>query len=207
MKQTRQPGANWRSAAMVLAVAAVAVSVSACGGGSSAGTTSGLVTAPDFALQGCTFTVNNSVPVGEPTGLKPTFAPFSPDSSANAAVKAIEEHGGTALVDSAGVPSGATLYSGPSQSAAVVGTVPSGQSILLAEPVIWHSGTDTWLAFFLQCGGPNLYWASLANIEKVSPSAATDLTTLLADLEHAPPYSKSHQAGASSSTTPDRVRA
>jgi hypothetical protein len=163
-----------------------------------------LVTAPDFSLQGCTFTVNGSIPPGEPNGLKPSFPAFSPDPSANAAVKSIEEHGGTALVDGAGVPPGATLYAGPDRSGTVVGTVPSGQSILLAEPVIWHSDGDTWLAFFLQCGGPNLYWASLDEIKQVSPTTASDLATTLSELKGAPPYSQSHQASFETVAVKDR---
>ncbi|MGB7051099.1 MAG: hypothetical protein WBG41_05990 [Acidimicrobiales bacterium] len=195
-----------RTFALVVMMLATAAVLTACGdsGGSSATGSAALVTAPVFPLQGCTFTVNNSIPPGEPNGLKPPFPAFSPDPSANAAVKSIEEHGGTALVDGAGVPSGATLYAGPDRSGTVVGTVPSGESILLAEPVIWRTDSDTWFAFFLQCGGPNLYWASLNEIKKVSPAAAQGLTSTLSELKNAPPYSRSHQASLEAVTVKDR---
>jgi hypothetical protein len=201
-----QSGSGRRSHGVVLVALLVtsAAVLTACGGGSSATGSSGLVTAPDFSLQGCTFTVNGSIPPGEPQGLKPSFPAFSPDPSANAAVTSIEEHGGTALVDGAGVPPGATLYAGPDRSGTVIGTVPSGQSILLAEPVIWRSDGDTWLAFFLQCGGPNLYWASLDEIKQVSPTTARDLTTTLSELKGAPPYSQSHQASFETVAIKDR---
>lgn len=201
-----QSGWGGRSHRFVLValLTASAAALTACGGGSSATASTGLVAAPDFSLQGCTFTVNGSIPPGEPHGLKPSFPVFSPDPSASAAVKSIEEHGGTALVDGAGVPPGATLYAGPDRSGTVVGTVPSGESILLAEPVIWHSDGDTWLAFFLQCGGPNLYWASLDEIKQVSPATATDLTTTLSELKGVPPYSQSHQASFETVAVKDR---
>jgi hypothetical protein len=202
----RQSGWGGRSHRFVLVALLMtsAAALTACGGSSSATGSTGLVTAPDFSLQGCTFTVSGSIPPGEPHGLKPSFPAFSPDPSANVAVKSIEEHGGTALVDGAGVPPGATLYAGPDRTGTVVGTVPGGESILLAEPVIWRSGDDTWLAFFLQCGGPNLYWASLDEIKQVSPTTARDLTTTLSELKDAPPYSQSHQASFETVAIKDR---
>lgn len=186
-----RPHRTWAFAA----AAVMAVLMAACGGsaGSSVGTT-GLVTAPDFTLQGCTYAPNNSVPPGEPQGLRPSFASFSPDPSANTAVRSIEEHGGKAVVDSAGVPPGTTLYAGPDRSGTVVGTVPHGQSVLVAEPLLWQHGGDTWLAFFLECGGPDLYWASLSDIRTVSPQTAADISALIAQLEKAPPYTTSHEA-------------
>jgi hypothetical protein len=183
---------------------ASAAALTACSGGSSPTDSTSLVSAPDFSLQGCTYTVNNSIPPGEPRGLKPSFPAFSPDPSANAAVKSIEEHGGTALVDGAGVPPGATLYAGPDRSGTVIGTVPSGESILLAEPVIWHTDDDTWMAFFLECGGPNLYWASLNEIKQVSPTTASNLSATLSELKGAPSYSESHQASFESVAVKDR---
>ena len=179
----------------VVALATLALVTAACGGGSSASSGSkGLVTAPSFTLQGCTFAPNDSIPPGYPKGLQPNFAAFSPDPSADAAIRSISHNGGTAVVDSAGVPGGATLYAGPDRSGAVIGTVPAGQDILLAEPLLWHEGGDTWMAFFLECGGPNLYWASLENIKSVSPTTATDLSGLFAELQNAPPYTQTHQA-------------
>jgi hypothetical protein len=154
------------------------------------------VTAPDFTLSGCTFEVNNSIPQGEPTGLKPNFASFTPDASAGVALASIKKNGGKAMVDSAGLPSGTKLYAGPDRSSQVVGTIPSGKSLLLSEPVVWTgSNGETWLATFIECGGPNLYWASLDQIKQVSSGEAATLSSLIKQLAAVqPPYPKSDQA-------------
>jgi hypothetical protein len=188
----------WWRRATVASVAAIGVlGLAACGSstGSSSPPTSGeRVTAPDFNLQGCTFTVDNSVPTGEPTGLHPNFPSFNPDPSADSAVVSIKKHGGTAMVDSTSLPSGTQLYAGPDQSGTLVGTVPSGQSVLLAEPLVWTASGQTWLATFLQCGGPYLYWANLDQIKQVDPSSASATSELIKQLAAAAPYPKSDQA-------------
>ena len=38
--------------------------------------------------------------------------------------------------------------------------------IQVAEPVVWTDATGgKWLAFFLSCGGPALYWVSVDSLE------------------------------------------
>jgi hypothetical protein len=181
-------------AAFVVVISAAAFA--ACGSSaSSSSATKSVVTAPDFTLQGCTFEVNNSIPTGEPPGVRPNFPSFAPDPSANAALDSIEKHGGTAMIDSAAAPEGTVLYAGPDRSGTVIGTVPSGQSVLLAEPLLWTDKSgQTWFAFFLECGGPNLYWASLDQIKKVNPTAGKDLVSLIKQLAADKPYPQSDQA-------------
>ena len=184
---------------VLLLAALTPVLVAACGGGppSSTGATdpAAVVTAPALTQQGCTYTVHGSVPAGEPHGINPRFAPFAPDASATSALRSIAARKGTAMVDGTGVPAGTPLRSGPAPSAPVVAKVPAGDSVLVAEPVVWTSpSSGVWLAFFLACGGPNLYWAGVGDITHVSRAAGNAVTSLLAELAKAPPYTTSYQA-------------
>ena len=189
-----------QTAAAVIAV--LACLVSACGSGASnasapvTGNTSPVSLAvPTDQLLGCTYTVNGQVPSYLPSGLAPHFAAFSPDPSANAAVHQIKSKGGSGIVQSFVLPNGTKLRSGPSVSAPVVGTVGGVQEVQLYDPVLWtDSGGNDWLAFFLACGGGNLYWAGLDDLKKTSPSTAGALSSQLAQLRSAPPYTKTARA-------------
>ena len=171
----------------------VAVLMAACSSGTptadSGGSNAAVVQPPDFTLQGCTYVLDSTIPAGEPQGVKPQFPSFSPDQSATAALEGIKAHGGTAMVDSVSLPAGTTLRSGPDTGQSVVGTVPSGYSILAAEPVVWtdHSGA-VWLAFFLSCGGGDLYWVSVPELTHQNAAAGKQVAAQIDALRAAPPY-------------------
>ena len=79
------------------------------------------------------------------------------------------------------IPGGTHLYAGPDTSQPSVGTIPSNYAILAAEPVIWKTESgETWVAFFVSCGGQNLYWVSLNRSNtrtRRPPSSITPLIT------------------------------
>jgi hypothetical protein len=189
---------GWRGVALG-ATSVVAVLMAACSSGTptagSGGSNAAVVQPPDFTLQGCTYVLDSTIPAGEPQGVKPQFSSFTPDQSATAALEGIKAHGGTAMVDSVSLPAGTTLRSGPDTGQSVVGTVPSGHSILAAEPVVWtdHSGA-VWLAFFLSCGGGDLYWVSVPELTHQNAAAGKQLAAQIEALRSAPPYSTSGQA-------------
>jgi hypothetical protein len=177
-----------RLRAMALAgVLAVAAVTAACGGSTPSSSSDPptpanevVVTAPDFQLQGCTYVLENTIPAGEPQGVQPNFKSFEPDESATSAMKQVKEHGGVALANGFNIPGGTKLYAGPDASKPSVGIIPSNYDILVAEPVIWTDGSgNTWVAFFVSCGGPNLYWVQLKQIQKANPNAASSITPLL----------------------------
>lgn len=183
MSSLRAP--SRRRAMALTGVLAVAAVTAACGGSTSSAdpptpANQVVVTAPDFQLQGCTYVLENTIPAGEPQGVQPNFKSFEPDKSATAAMKQVREHGGTALANGFNIPGGTKLYAGPDTSNPPVGTIPSNYDVLVAEPVVWTDGSgDTWLAFFVSCGGPNLYWVEVKQIQKENPDAAGDITPLL----------------------------
>jgi hypothetical protein len=76
-----------------------------------------------------------------------------------------------------------------------VGTVPAGKSILAAEPVVWtdHGGA-VWLAFFLSCGGENLYWVSVPELTHHNAAAGDQVAAEIEALRAAPSYTRSGQA-------------
>jgi hypothetical protein len=158
----------------LLAALVVAASVlAACG---SSGSTSGedtLVRPPPIQLQGCTYAPTGSIPSGEVTGVMPKYASFSPDAAATSALTSIEEHGGTALTDSFTLAGGVPLFAGPDATRPRVGTVPQNYAVTVGNPVVWKgSAGDQWIAFFLACGGPNLYWTSVDEIASADPQNA-----------------------------------
>ncbi len=126
--------------------------------------------------------------------MSPGFAPFEPDASADRALEEIKVHGGTAMVDSVTVPAGIALYSGPDASLPSVGTVATGNSILVAEPVVYTGSGGTWLAFFLACGGRNLYWLSVDQAKRHHGTFADEVTLQIAQLKQAPPYTQTGSA-------------
>jgi hypothetical protein len=195
----RRTHRRWR--AVTLGVSSVmAVLLAACSSGtptagSAGGSSAAVVEAPDFTLQGCTYVFDSTIPAGEPQGVRPPFSSFSPDQSATAALDGIKAHGGTAMVDSVTLPAGTTLRSGPDTGQSPVGTVPAGKSILAAEPVVWtdHGGA-VWLAFFLSCGGENLYWVSVPELTHHNAAAGDQVAAEIEALRAAPSYTRSGQA-------------
>jgi hypothetical protein len=193
--------AHLAPALTVAAALAVATTAAGCGGSSGAAGTgtspavareaSALVQPPKLTLSGCQYEVDNVIPPGEPKGGKAPFAPFTPDPSAVAALRQIQQHGGTGVVDSFTLPSGTTLFTGPSTSAAKAGVIPAGHSVLAADPVLWtdQSGHD-WLAFFLICGGDDLYWLDVEQVLHHNPRFGQSLAQTIAQLRSALPYTR-----------------
>ncbi|MGO8871232.1 MAG: hypothetical protein ACLQPH_07480 [Acidimicrobiales bacterium] len=149
----------------------------ACGSGSA--TSSGThVQPPDWPLQGCTYTVNGTVPSGEPQGIQPGYPSFSPDASAGSALQSIKDHGGEGMFDGVVLAAGTPLRAGPDTSGSPVATVGSGTNILAAEPVVWTDGSGgQWLAFFLACGGDNLYWVNVVEADQQIPGVSSQIAT------------------------------
>ena len=51
-----------------------------------------------------------------------------------------------------------------------MGTIPLGRSMQIADPVLWTTSSGQhWLASFLACGGPHLYWIDVAQTAKADP--------------------------------------
>lgn len=168
-----------RSPAVVALVLLIALLAAACGNSSSA--TPGPVQPPDIQLQGCTYVLDDTIPPGEPTGVQPHYPAFSPDASAVSALSHIQQHGGRAMIGGLDVPPGTTLYAGPDTSQ-VVGNLPATYAILAAEPVVWvDKAGDTWIAFFLSCGGDNLYWTSVKAMGAASPLEGPGIAKQLAE--------------------------
>jgi hypothetical protein len=175
-------------------VAVLALALSACGGSTPAATgdTDALhVSAPSDPVLGCTYTVNGQISPDLPTGKNPHFASFSPDPSAYAALNSIKKKGGTGAVDNFMLPAGTKLRSGPSSSAPVVGTVAGVDELQLLEPIVWtDSAGQEWLATFIACGGPNLYWAGMKDLQSTNPTAAKTVEKQLTEDRNAPPVTK-----------------
>jgi hypothetical protein len=135
--------------------------------------------------------VNGQISQDLPTGKNPHFTSFTPDPSAYAALNSIKQKGGTGAVDNFMLPAGTKLRSGPSSSAPVVGTVAAIDQLQLFEPIVWTDSTgQEWLGTFLACGGSNLYWAGMNDLQKVSPSAASSIKKQLAQDRAAQPVTK-----------------
>lgn len=142
--------------------------------------TAAVVHPPDFTLQGCTYVFDGTVPPEEPQGVKPDYPSFEPDPSARSALESIDRHGGNALLNGFSLFGGADLYAGPDASGTRVGTVPQNYAILVAEPVLWtDSAGDTWIAFYISCGGENLYWVSLDQLKRGDPNGAAEVTGMI----------------------------
>ncbi len=168
----------------LLAVALAVVGVTAgCGGSgssapSTAGTDASAVHAPDWQLQDCTFTVNGKVPADSPQGMAPGYPSFSPDATAGTALASIRKEGGSAVWDSFDLNSGTKLYAGPDTGQAPVTTVASGTQLLAAEPVLWTDASGKqWLAFFVACGGPHLYWLDVDQAQGDNPGLVNQIAT------------------------------
>ena len=169
----------------IAAVAVVSVCAAACGTSSSTPTATAAATAtakavvdpPDLTLQGCNYEIDGTVPAGMSQGIQPPFPSFVPDQAALDALDHIAVHGGSGLVTGFTIPAGTELYAGPDATQSPVATISSGRSILVAEPVLWTgAGGRLWLATFVACGGPHLYWIDVAQIQKVDHDAWTQIT-------------------------------
>jgi len=173
----------------------LAICLAACGGSGSATTssvpTAALVKTPPLPLQGCTYMIDGKVQPDELTGVQPTFPQSQPDASADSAISSVRAHGGTAMVGSFLLPPGTELYNGPDKSEPPVGTVSSNEQFYVYEPVVWvdHTG-KSWLASFLACGGPHLYWVSVDQVDSKMPSGAGSVGSTLAQFRQAPPYTQ-----------------
>lgn len=180
----------------LVVVLVVAGGLAGCGSSNSASATAAaetsLVRPPILTLQGCQYEVDNSIPAGEPKGARAPFGSFDPDPSAIAALQHIRAHGGMGVVDGFTLPAGTALYTGPAATAARAGVIPSYSSILVADPILWTdaSGGD-WLAFFLICGGNDLYWLSVGHEQRNDPAFGQTLAQTIAELRSARPYTKS----------------
>jgi hypothetical protein len=184
-----------RFALVALVFAGAGLGTAACGSSgatsSTTATESALVQPPKLDLEGCQYLVDNSVPAGEPKGSKAPFAAFAPDPSAVDAIRHIKAHGGTGMVDGFTLPAGTVLFTGPSTHAPHAGVVQPGNSVLAADPILWtdRSGND-WLAFFLICGGNQLYWMSVDEVARQNPSVGAEIKSEIAKLRTAEPYTK-----------------
>jgi hypothetical protein len=174
-------------------VATLTFVVSACSNGASPPTVA--LALPTDQLLGCTYTIDGQVQSYQATGETPNFAAFSPDPSAEAAIDSIKRKGGTGVVGSYQFPARTKLRSGPSLSAPVVGTISDTAQLQLYDPILWtDSSGDEWLASFIACGGKNLYWTSLDDLQKTDPAAAKTLRGELAQLRKAAPYTQTAMA-------------
>jgi hypothetical protein len=183
---------------IAVVIAGLLAIAAACGSSTPAPlSTASLVQPPPVALQGCTWTVNGSVPQGAPQGLTPAFPHFSPDQAAVSALKRIKAKGGTGLVYGVSLVANVPLHAGPDASQAPIASVPPGQSITVSEPGLWTTSSGAqWLAFFLACGGSNLYWASVQEIAKVSPNDGVRLHRDIPALLAAAPYTTTGKTSA-----------
>ncbi len=184
-------GIGWAHAVVVVCALAAA----GCGGSPSGDAAAGPVSPPPVTLEGCTYVYNSSIPSGEPMGVQPGFAPFRPDASADSALQQIKVHGGSAMVDSLIVPPGISLYAGPDASQPPIATVGEGDSILVAEPVVYTDRSGgTWLAFFLSCGGEHLYWMGVDHVPHEDAGFATGVQSQIRQDRQAAPYTRTGQA-------------
>ena len=185
-----------------LAAVALALAVAACGGSSSgapsstaAVTADAVVKPPQLTMQGCNYEIGGSVPQGMSQGAQPPFTLDGPDPAGTAALAHIAGHGGTGVVSGFTLPAGTKLYAGPDASVAPVATVAPGHSILVAEPVLWTTGSGAhWLATFVACGGQGLYWADVSQIVHADHDAGLAVTNAISTALHDAPYPTSGMA-------------
>ena len=145
-----------------------------------------VVLAPSVQLQGCTYSSGGTVPPDQPAGVQPHYASFAPDAAATAALEGIKRHGGSALLGSFNLTGGVPLYAGPDTGGQKVGTIPDNYAMTVAQPVVWTDPSgDHWFAFFLACGGDNLYWTSPGAMTKADPQLSSTAEVLAADVREA----------------------
>lgn len=188
------PKRGRRAAGAALALAAFVLT--ACGGGSTAATTTtgassapALVKPPDLTLQGCNYVINGTVPAGASNGTQPPFTLTGPDRAGEAALRGIKARGGTGLVSGYTLPPGVKLFAGPDAGSNPVATIPGARSLFVADPVLWTAASGArWLASFVACGGPGLYWIDVAQIGQVDRTVGQSVTRSIAALTAAAPY-------------------
>lgn len=188
---------SWTVRALaILATGGLVLVPAACGSSTPSTTAStvapgSVVRPPAVPLQGCNYVLNGVVPPGEPTGVQPSFPPFTPDQAAQSAISHIAANGGTGLVYGFTLPPGVKLFPGPDASGQPVSIIPLSHSILAADPVLWTTRSGAhWIAFFVACGGEHLYWVSVDQIGKVDAVAGAEATRAIAMLEVAAPYTQ-----------------
>ncbi len=184
--------------ALLASLLVVGLTASACSSASSTptpqttgstGSTTPLVGPPDVAVEDCTYAPGGTVPAGEPHGENPGFASFTPTRSAQQAVEDIAAHGGTGMVDGFEFPAGVAMYGGPDTTGSPVATVPNGRTVLAIDPVLWTTGTGAhWLAFFIACGGDNLYWVGVDQTKATNADEGAALARQIASAQAAAPY-------------------
>jgi len=117
------------------------------------------------------------------------------DQSAISALTEIKARGGAGIVDGLTLPSGTVLFAGPSAKAARAGVIPGGNSVLVADPILWTDSVGgDWLAFFMICGGNDLYWLSVDQLQHQNPTFGRTMAQDIARLKAAPPYTKTGMA-------------
>ncbi len=189
--------------ALVGLVVGLAAAASGCGGGGSAATASTIVKPPDVQLSGCSYETDGQLPPQYAQGIQPRFPSFTPDQAAVAALQDIRRHGGTGIVNGFTIPFGAKLYAGPDSSSTPVVTLEQPNSMLFEDPLYWTtSNGQKWLASFVACGGPNLYWVSVDQVTSVNPSAGGELSFNIKAAIGNPPFTKTGEV----STLPVRIK-
>ncbi len=142
---------------------------------------------PHFALQGCAYVLNGQVPAGEPPGVQPRLRSFAgPDRRPG---RSPTSRPTAAPAWSMASPSQwRQALCGPGLRSRPVATIPVDRSMLVADPVLWTTGSGAhWLAIFVACGGQDLYW-SASTRSAARTDAATGGDRSIAMLEAAAPY-------------------
>jgi len=197
MSPTPPIGARRRRRTLIaFASTTLALVAAACGGASpQTASTVALVGPPPLPLQGCTYVLNGSVPAGEPAGIQTSFPPFAPSQAATAALEHIKAKGGTGLIYGFTLPSGTSLYAGPDTGGSAAATIASGDSLLTFDPVLWTDASGgQWLAFFVACGGQNLYWVGVDQLLHRNSQFGASVQSTITQLKEAPPFDKTGKA-------------
>ncbi len=181
-----------RPVGAAVASLALAGMFAACGSSSSpASSLPVLVVPPPAQVQNCGW-----VPTGANgaqqvvPGVQPAFKAATTTKEANAVWTSIRNHGGRGAVDSFQIPSGAALYAGPSTSLAPVGKVSPSQQLGVSDPVVVAVNGQTWLAFFLACGGSTPYWVNVGQVTSVNAATGHEITQALATMARSKPFTE-----------------
>jgi len=186
--------------AAVIALAVLSMAGAACSSGSpsgSAASTESIVVPPSVTVRNCNYVLGSTAVPSAIQGTAPDFPPFTPDQAAVDALHGIRAQGGTGLVAGYQLQTGTALYAGPDSSSSPVTTLAQGRSILVSDPVLWTTSSGAyWLAFFVACGGDNLYWVSAHQVSQVDPATGAQLARTIPQLLAAKPYTSTGEASA-----------